>query len=186
MLPAAGQGAVNALQDAVILANCLYDLKDESQRSITDAFQSYYNQRYKHAKAHYESSKLYMKLIGGLTWTDRLARTIVLEYLPQSILQSDILENSKKRPTTSKMMRSLFDRLQSFVLVKLNKKIDIFSAHQYRDITYDARISQPSRHLSTGKKAKKNAYTYTRTHRSVGALTQLSTDFTCLAVAVNE
>lgn len=98
MLPAAGQGAVNALQDAVILANCLYDLKDKSQTSITDAFQSYYNQRYKHAKAHYESSKLYMKLIGGLTWTDRLARTIVLKYLPESILQRELAKASSYRP----------------------------------------------------------------------------------------
>ncbi|KAG0053781.1 hypothetical protein BGZ83_000416 [Gryganskiella cystojenkinii] len=98
MLPAAGQGAVNALQDAVILANCLYDLKDNSQTSITDAFQSYYNQRYKHAKAHYESSKLYMKLIGGSTWADRLTRSIVLEYLPESILQKELVRASSYRP----------------------------------------------------------------------------------------
>lgn len=39
-------GAVNAMQDAVILANCLYDLKDNTQKSITAAFKSYYDQRY--------------------------------------------------------------------------------------------------------------------------------------------
>ena len=98
MLPGAGQGAVSALQDAVILANCLYDLKDNSQASITDAFQRYYNQRYERAKALCDMSKLYMKLVGGLTWMDRLTRTIVLKYLPKSILQRELIKGSVYRP----------------------------------------------------------------------------------------
>ena len=98
MLPGAAQGAVNALQDVVILANCLYDLKDKSQASITDAFQSYHNQRYEHAKAQYEMSKFYQKLIGGLTLSDRLIRTIVLRCLPDSILRREGAKGTRYRP----------------------------------------------------------------------------------------
>ena len=98
MFPGAAQGAVNALQDAVILANCLYDLKDKSQASITDAFQSYHNQRYEHAKVQYETSKFYQKLTAGLTLSDRLIRTIVLGYLPESILQGEFEKASRYRP----------------------------------------------------------------------------------------
>ncbi|KAG0049675.1 hypothetical protein BGZ83_005509 [Gryganskiella cystojenkinii] len=74
MLPSAGQGAVNALQDAVILANCLYELKNIRQPNVTAAFQSYYDQRYQHAKAQYYNSELAAKLTIGLSWSDKIAR----------------------------------------------------------------------------------------------------------------
>ena len=45
MMPSAGQGACNAMQDAVILANCLFDLESGAIEDITYAFKSYKNQR---------------------------------------------------------------------------------------------------------------------------------------------
>ncbi|KAG0043154.1 hypothetical protein BGZ83_011767, partial [Gryganskiella cystojenkinii] len=87
MLPAGGQGALNALEDAVILANSLYDLEDSSQRSITTTFQSYYDQRYHQANAQYENSLIAAKVLSGATWTDRLIRGIVFNYLPDFIQQ---------------------------------------------------------------------------------------------------
>ncbi|GJJ71386.1 hypothetical protein EMPS_03736 [Entomortierella parvispora] len=98
LLPAGGQGAVNSLQDAVILANCLYDLKDNTQKSITAAFQSYFNQRYSHAKGQYETSKLLAKVVGGLNWSERLIRTIFLHYLPQTIVKNNLKKVSAYRP----------------------------------------------------------------------------------------
>ncbi|GJJ74504.1 hypothetical protein EMPS_06862 [Entomortierella parvispora] len=98
MLPAAGQGAANAFHDAVILANCLYDLKDNSQASITAAFQSYYDQRFQHAQAGYDVSKLSAKLMAGSTWSDRLVRTIVFKYLPRSIQQKQFEKTNSYRP----------------------------------------------------------------------------------------
>ncbi|KAG0049674.1 hypothetical protein BGZ83_005508 [Gryganskiella cystojenkinii] len=98
MLPAGGQGAVNALQDAVVLANCLYDLKDSSEKSLTAAFQSYYKQRYQHAKGHYNTSKLLAKVVGGLNWNERLIRTIFLNYLPGWAIKSNLKKASSYRP----------------------------------------------------------------------------------------
>lgn len=46
MLPSGGQGATNAMQDAVILANCIYDLQSNSPKHITEAFKSYKEQRW--------------------------------------------------------------------------------------------------------------------------------------------
>ncbi|KAG0278875.1 hypothetical protein BGZ95_002924 [Linnemannia exigua] len=57
-----GQGAINAMQDALILTNCLYDLQDLSLTSITAAFQDYQSQRYEHAKRCIASSKLNAKI----------------------------------------------------------------------------------------------------------------------------
>jgi len=57
---------VNALQDAVILANCLYDLEDISQQSVTAVFKRYHDQRYIHAKNQFENSELAAKITTGL------------------------------------------------------------------------------------------------------------------------
>lgn len=58
-------GVVNALQDAVILANCFYDLESYDTKSITKAFKDYHGQRCKHVKTQYETSKLNSRLTFG-------------------------------------------------------------------------------------------------------------------------
>ena len=87
MFPAAGQGAVNAMQDAVILANCFYDLKDKSVKSLKAAFQSYYDQRYERSKEAYNLSQMAAKILMGQSWSDRLLRMMMLKYLPHSVQQ---------------------------------------------------------------------------------------------------
>ncbi|KAG0043519.1 hypothetical protein BGZ83_011326, partial [Gryganskiella cystojenkinii] len=98
MLPAAGQGAVNAMQDAVILSNCFYDLKDKSVKSLKAAFQSYYDQRYERAKEAYNLSQMVGKIMTGQSWSDRLLRTIMLKYLPHSIQQKQYAKAALYRP----------------------------------------------------------------------------------------
>ncbi|KAG0047651.1 hypothetical protein BGZ83_007317 [Gryganskiella cystojenkinii] len=97
MLPAAGLGAVNAMQDAVILANCLYDLKDSSRKNITICFQNYYNQRYPHAKAAYEKSLGQAKFMSGQRWYEKVIRQVVLN-LPAPIWESMLAKTSQYRP----------------------------------------------------------------------------------------
>ena len=82
-----GQGAVNALQDATILANCLYDLEDNSKKSITAAFRSFYKQRFDLAKEAYDMSEVAAKVINGQKWHDRLVRNIMFNYLPDWVQQ---------------------------------------------------------------------------------------------------
>ncbi|KAF9166064.1 hypothetical protein BGX21_009690 [Mortierella sp. AD011] len=66
MLPNAGRGAVNAMLDAVILANSLYEVaKDASYPNIRSAFKEYYDERFPHAKADLESSKRIASTLSG-------------------------------------------------------------------------------------------------------------------------
>ncbi|KAF9203200.1 hypothetical protein BGZ49_006674, partial [Haplosporangium sp. Z 27] len=69
MQPSAGQGAVNAMEDAVILANCLYDISDGKKpvtmELLTDAFRDYREQRYTHAKFQVENSQGLAKILAG-------------------------------------------------------------------------------------------------------------------------
>ncbi|KAF9181992.1 hypothetical protein BGZ49_004773, partial [Haplosporangium sp. Z 27] len=66
MLPSAGQGAVNAMQDAVILANCIYDIAlDLTAENITAAFKDFKEQRLPHVQQQFDASKLMAKVIFG-------------------------------------------------------------------------------------------------------------------------
>ncbi|KAI1305589.1 hypothetical protein EDD11_004903 [Mortierella claussenii] len=77
-----GDGAINAMQDAVILANCLYDMPDTSQKSITAAFQDYFDQRYEHAKMQIDISKFLGKVFAGQSFFERIFRKLILNYTP--------------------------------------------------------------------------------------------------------
>ena len=53
------------MQDAVVLANCLYDLRSLSPEGIREALQAYRDERFPHVKEQYEASKINAKLIYG-------------------------------------------------------------------------------------------------------------------------
>ncbi|KAF9113672.1 hypothetical protein BGX27_001089, partial [Mortierella sp. AM989] len=98
LLPSTGQGGVNAMQDAVILANCLYDLKPLSYEGIRVALSDYYDQRYRYAKLHYESSRMAAKLQFGHTKSERLLRHITFNLLPKIFLKKHTDPDTQYRP----------------------------------------------------------------------------------------
>lgn len=65
MLPSAGQGAINAMQDATILANCINDIKRLDRESISAHLKDYQDQRYQFAKIQFETSKRFAVIMGG-------------------------------------------------------------------------------------------------------------------------
>ncbi|KAF9193293.1 hypothetical protein BGZ50_007553 [Haplosporangium sp. Z 11] len=98
MLPSAGQGAVNAMQDAVVLANCLYDLEDTSFKSISAALQDYYDQRFHHAKTQFEFSQKIATVMAGQTLMERVIRHAILEYIPHWVQQRTFEKTFAYRP----------------------------------------------------------------------------------------
>lgn len=65
MLPSAGQGAVSAIQDAIVLVNCIYDIEENTPQAIDAAFQEYQSLRYLRAKHQFDMSKMMGKLLIG-------------------------------------------------------------------------------------------------------------------------
>ncbi|KAF9994184.1 hypothetical protein BGZ79_001093 [Entomortierella chlamydospora] len=63
--PAGGQGAQQAIQDSIVLANCLYNMTDSSLKSIKTAFEEYYRQRYHRAELGFNTSVLMSKVMNG-------------------------------------------------------------------------------------------------------------------------
>ncbi|ORZ26666.1 hypothetical protein BCR41DRAFT_384252 [Lobosporangium transversale] len=98
MIPAAGQGAINAMQDAVILANCFYDMPDASLKSITAAFQDYFDQRYEHAKMQIDISKFLGKVFAGQSFFERIFRKMILNYIPDWMNARNNIKVASYRP----------------------------------------------------------------------------------------
>ncbi|KAG0009788.1 hypothetical protein BGZ80_002049, partial [Entomortierella chlamydospora] len=65
MLVTSGLGTVSAIQDAIVLSNCLYDMPDATPMSIEMAFQEYFDQRYQQAKRVFKDSHMLSGIIKG-------------------------------------------------------------------------------------------------------------------------
>ncbi|KAF8936255.1 hypothetical protein BGZ47_009587 [Haplosporangium gracile] len=93
-----GDGAINAMQDATILANCLYDLEDLSPESILKTFSDYRDQRYTHAKKQVANSQLNAKISSGQTLKEKVIRHVVLNFLPQWVFSLSFVKSAAYRP----------------------------------------------------------------------------------------
>ncbi|KAF9279827.1 hypothetical protein BGZ68_007665 [Mortierella alpina] len=101
LLPSAGQGAVTAMQDSVVLANCLYELKSLACEDITAALQEFRNQRYPHVKEQYDASKMNAKIVYGQTFFERIIRHVVFNYMPKSVQMKNVSKGTAYRPQAS-------------------------------------------------------------------------------------
>ncbi|ORZ11411.1 hypothetical protein BCR41DRAFT_408997 [Lobosporangium transversale] len=63
MNPSGGQGALNAMQDAITLANWINVLRSNDVSDMNKIFQEYKRERYPHAMDAFESSKMFSKII---------------------------------------------------------------------------------------------------------------------------
>ncbi|KAG0082409.1 hypothetical protein BGZ93_009475 [Podila epicladia] len=97
MHPSGGQGAVSAMQDAVILMNCIYDIEDVTHENIKAALADYKAQRFENALVQVEMSKTLAKIMFGQTWSERLMRTLVYS-LPQWAQHKSHLKMATYRP----------------------------------------------------------------------------------------
>ncbi|OAQ26111.1 FAD/NAD(P)-binding domain-containing protein [Linnemannia elongata AG-77] len=104
-----GDGAMNAMQDAVVLANCLYDLKDLSPESLTAAFEDYKSQRYKEAKKQVANSKLNARVSSGQTFVEKIVRHLILNFVPTSVKARQFSKAAAYRPQVA-FLPSVTDR----------------------------------------------------------------------------
>ncbi|KAF9536443.1 hypothetical protein EC957_010933 [Mortierella hygrophila] len=98
LLPSSGAGAVNAMQDAVLLANHLYDIFPTSFENIKTALIEYKEERFDAIKDQYPQSYISAKLIFGHTFSERVLRHIVFNWLPKSLQRKQLLKDTAYRP----------------------------------------------------------------------------------------
>ncbi|KAF9170804.1 hypothetical protein BGX20_008474 [Mortierella sp. AD010] len=87
MIPAAGQGAVMAMQDAVILANGLYKLSDYSLDNITAIFEGYCKIHRQNAEQRAKEGAHAAEIMTGQSWQYQLIRYAYLKFMPKWLLR---------------------------------------------------------------------------------------------------
>ncbi|KAG9061259.1 hypothetical protein KI688_007597 [Linnemannia hyalina] len=98
LLPSSGAGAVNAMQDAVLLANHLYDIKPTSFENIKLALNAYKEERFDAVKDQYPQSYMSAKLIYGHSILERIIRYVIFNWLPKSVQKKQLIRDSAYRP----------------------------------------------------------------------------------------
>ncbi|KAF9214466.1 hypothetical protein BGZ59_003643 [Podila verticillata] len=92
-----GDGAVSAMQDAVVLASCLYDVEEATQNNIEAALADYRAQRIGHVAVQVNMSKMMGKAMFGQKWTERLMRNIMYN-MPKWLQNKAHLQAATYRP----------------------------------------------------------------------------------------
>ncbi|KAG0070909.1 hypothetical protein BGZ89_012060 [Linnemannia elongata] len=78
---AAHQGATNAMEDAVILANLFHDLPSASSENLVELFKDFQADRYPRAKAQMLMNRKVDRILSGQTWTESLMRKFYVRYM---------------------------------------------------------------------------------------------------------
>ncbi|KAF9210165.1 hypothetical protein BGZ49_003619 [Haplosporangium sp. Z 27] len=98
LLPSTGQGAVNAMLDAIALANCLYEVKPTTHEAIQTAFKDFYDERFGYVKIQYDMSCVFAKLQFGHTLSERILRYLVFNLMPISMQRKNAAKSAEYRP----------------------------------------------------------------------------------------
>ncbi|KAF9125792.1 hypothetical protein BG015_004827, partial [Linnemannia schmuckeri] len=98
LLPSTGAGAVNAMQDAVILANRLYDIQLNIFVNVKSALTEYKVQRFQAVAEQYPKSHVSARLQYGHTLWERILRYIIFNWLPSSTLGTQLVKDPAFRP----------------------------------------------------------------------------------------
>ncbi|CAO3572650.1 unnamed protein product [Mortierella alpina] len=100
LFPSAGLGAVSAMQDAVTLANCLYELSEyPTTDEIAKAFKHYQTERYPLAKSAYDTSHR-LAMVVGQSWYNDVFRAL-MKWMPKSLFTRSLSVMYSYRPQAS-------------------------------------------------------------------------------------
>ncbi|GJJ73937.1 hypothetical protein EMPS_06295 [Entomortierella parvispora] len=98
MLPSAGQGAVNAMQDCVVLANCIYDLTDLDGRSFSKAFHTYSTLRRPYVVAQMQASEKNAELMFSQKWRHMAKRWLAFRRGTITYSTKDMVKDAWYQP----------------------------------------------------------------------------------------
>ncbi|KAI9238856.1 MAG: hypothetical protein BYD32DRAFT_412624 [Podila humilis] len=87
VVPHAGQGAAQAMLDAISLANILYEIPSKSLSDIQTVFEAYKKERAALGKAAVQGSRQMGRLSAGRKWSESVVRTMFLNMVPAKIQQ---------------------------------------------------------------------------------------------------
>ncbi|KAI1321059.1 hypothetical protein EDD11_008640 [Mortierella claussenii] len=103
MNPSGGQGALNAIQDAITLTNWINVLRSNDVKDMEKVFLEYRKERYPHAQEAFESSKMLSKIIEK-SISGRIAR-FVSRHMPRWLWVMALRRMASNRPQVAFLPR---------------------------------------------------------------------------------
>ncbi|KAF9974672.1 hypothetical protein BGZ73_001856 [Actinomortierella ambigua] len=97
-LPAAGQGAIQAILDAVVLANLMHELQSTEVKDLEHMFATYFELRGDVTRQVVETSKKLGKMASGNSTLDLWIRNIVIKLVSSQFVQSRLTRKMAGRP----------------------------------------------------------------------------------------
>ncbi|KAI7819393.1 hypothetical protein BC939DRAFT_460131 [Gamsiella multidivaricata] len=101
MLLSGGQGAINAMQDAIVLSNNLNELRGNKLDEISAALKHYQQSRYRHAEFNVNASKQLGKALMGQTMMEEFFRRLTLNYIPKFLVRKMLDRSGAYRPQST-------------------------------------------------------------------------------------
>ncbi|KAF9343790.1 hypothetical protein BGX26_005197 [Mortierella sp. AD094] len=98
MLPNFGRGTLNAMMDAVSLANALYEMPSCSPKYVKAAFETYYKERYATMTSELAASQQMSAVMAGQSRWDSFIRHLMLSYAPKWFQQKNVEYEASYRP----------------------------------------------------------------------------------------
>ncbi|KAG9319873.1 hypothetical protein KVV02_005923 [Mortierella alpina] len=92
------KGALNAMLDAVILANAIFEMPSSSFKHIGSAFNEYYQERFPTMTSELASSQQMGKVMAGQSRFDTITRHILLNYVPKWFKEKNLEYTASYRP----------------------------------------------------------------------------------------
>ncbi|KAF9100049.1 hypothetical protein BGX27_000493 [Mortierella sp. AM989] len=125
MLPGAGQGALMAMQDAVVLANGLYRLVDKSSAGITAVFEDYYRLHHPDAEQRIKNGEHTTELMSGKSWTYQFIRYAYFNFMPYWLLKHLFKKEYGYRPQIAWLPRVVDPVSGEVIPVEKREKINV-------------------------------------------------------------
>ncbi|KAF8939663.1 hypothetical protein EDD21DRAFT_373008 [Dissophora ornata] len=105
MLPNFGRGALNAMMDAVSLANALYEMPSTSMNDIGAVFTEYYKERFATMTSELAASQAMSKVMAGQSRMDNVMRHVMLKYVPKHFQDKNVEYEATVRPQAAFLPR---------------------------------------------------------------------------------
>ncbi|KAF9536184.1 hypothetical protein EC957_012227 [Mortierella hygrophila] len=112
------------MQDAVLLANHLYDIFPTSFENIKAALAEYKEERFDAIKDQYPQSYISAKLIFGHTFSERVLRHVVFNWLPKSLQHKQMAKDTAYRPQANFLPQVPKRGTMDVILQRPSKRIE--------------------------------------------------------------
>ncbi|KAG0015352.1 hypothetical protein BGZ80_009900 [Entomortierella chlamydospora] len=101
-----GDGALNSILDAIILANAIYEMPSAEQKHVTKALDDFYLERFPTSKREMNPSQQLSTIMAGkVTWLDTAGRFLLLKLVPKYFKEKSLEYNLSYRPQATFLPR---------------------------------------------------------------------------------